>query len=373
MNKQLQTKYLTEINLITTIRLRLALIVAIVLYLSFFALDFFIYGNYPLALFFIIRLAVTAGLLAIYCLTLLSNFTRYAVWLCIFVGIFTAGGICLMINITEGSVSPYYQGLNLVVIGMFMANSFRTGYNIVIYVGILAMYVIATLLSPATVDLFYLFHALFFLTSTMIFMAIIGNLYANQYEKEFVIREKLRESEEKLERSYEAAKTEAEIDGLTQTFNRKHFIKRLERRITKSIFTDEGFYFIIFDIDHFKDLNDTLGHTFGDAVLKKIIKTVKQSVREGTDIGRYGGDEFMMLFGDGEPEQIVNRLISISDVIKNLSFEHDGKKIKVSASFGVSQFVPGKNISPKKLIKTADAALLEVKQTEKGGILFKEC
>jgi diguanylate cyclase (GGDEF)-like protein len=117
----------------------------------------------------------------------------------------------------------------------------------------------------------------------------------------------------------------------------------------------------IFDIDDFKLINDTYGHIFGDQVLKQIGNLVKAIVR-GTDIvARYGGEEFVILFTHTRLEDAVIAVEHIRRTISALTFLHNEKEVRVTATFGISSYLP-ENTNSTTLLHRADMGLYEGKK-----------
>ena len=92
----------------------------------------------------------------------------------------------------------------------------------------------------------------------------------------------------------------------------------------------------MFDIDHFKRINDEHGHQAGDSVLIQVANAVKLSIREIDSFGRYGGEEFLLVLPGTDPDVALSIAERICNLISNMSIEHDSSRIFVTASFGVS-------------------------------------
>lgn len=146
-------------------------------------------------------------------------------------------------------------------------------------------------------------------------------------------------------------------DPLTGIPNRRQLDRHLEKVTGKMI----PMSVIMLDIDHFKMVNDTYGHDVGDLVIRQFASVVKTSVRPADFLGRYGGEEFMVICGADRKEaaEIAERVRhAVSARPVNVS---DGQAINITASLGVAEYVPGD--SPRSLIDRADKALYTAKQT----------
>lgn len=152
------------------------------------------------------------------------------------------------------------------------------------------------------------------------------------------------------------------IDGLTRLTNRRSFIERSESEFERARRASlKGISCIMIDIDHFKRINDTLGHPAGDAVLVQTAGLLLDSARPYDEVGRYGGEEFAVLL----PETTIEVATMVAERLRQKIAEHEivvgRKKVKVTASFGVACF-PGEGIETiNDLLKAADKALYEAK------------
>ncbi len=138
-------------------------------------------------------------------------------------------------------------------------------------------------------------------------------------------------------------------DYLTGAFNRKKFFD-----ITENLSQNYNTV-VMMDIDHFKKINDTYGHSKGDLVLKEIVEIIKENIRKDDLIFRWGGEEFLILFKDVDAQTAFN----IIQKIKNLIETHDFDGIKVTASFGIKECK--EKITEKDLI-LVDKALYKAKE-----------
>ena len=152
----------------------------------------------------------------------------------------------------------------------------------------------------------------------------------------------------------------AYYDCLTQIPNRYLLFNRLEHLISQSERNKSSFALLYIDLDKFKVINDTKGHTFGDKVLREIADRLKKSIRNSDTVARIGGDEFIILL-----ENINNKgdvLIMVDTLIINLNSPIDinGDKLEVSCSVGVSIY-PDEGTTADALIAVADKAMYNVK------------
>jgi len=134
----------------------------------------------------------------------------------------------------------------------------------------------------------------------------------------------------------------ANTDVLTQLANRRYTFAHSELELRKSINNSKAFSIIIFDIDHFKLVNDTYGHSGGDEVLINTAKTANKFIREQDVLGRIGGEEFLAILSNTSLPQALEIAQRIQEAIEKQSVIFEGKTIKITASFGVAQYSPDK-------------------------------
>ncbi len=145
-------------------------------------------------------------------------------------------------------------------------------------------------------------------------------------------------------------------DPLTGALNRRQFNIELYKEIQRSKRYKHDLSMIIFDVDRFKEINDSFGHQTGDYVLQEIGKIVRENIRLMDVFARYGGDEFVILM----PEANIHGAIHLAGKLKKSIEEHEFQCTKkVSCSFGVSQYYEDE--SEDDFIKRADKALYEAK------------
>jgi len=156
----------------------------------------------------------------------------------------------------------------------------------------------------------------------------------------------------------------ATYDTLTGLYNRRYFEEKLGAEAQKSFYGGSPLSLVMVDIDHFKKVNDTLGHTEGDQALIKISSLLKSSVRKKDIVARYGGEEFILML----PEAVLKESFLIAERIRRLveetSFEVGKTEVNLTVSMGISNFPSHRAKSKEDLIRMADQALYDAK---KGG------
>ncbi|MDD9892632.1 MAG: EAL domain-containing protein [Gammaproteobacteria bacterium] len=159
----------------------------------------------------------------------------------------------------------------------------------------------------------------------------------------------------------------AYTDALTGAMNRAAFEERLQALAARIKRTGGSHALAFVDLDQFKIVNDTAGHHAGDALLKKIADTLRNSVREGDIVARLGGDEFALLLGDCMVTDARRRCQQVCDAVNAINFSWETRQYPVSASFGVAMF-DKKVDSVETLMGRADAACYVVKDQGRNGV-----
>jgi len=148
----------------------------------------------------------------------------------------------------------------------------------------------------------------------------------------------------------------ATTDKLTQAYNRAKFDEIIEREIERSWRHNRPLSLLMFDIDHFKQVNDTYGHAVGDCVLKTMAELVRKNMRKIDCFVRWGGEEFMIIASETDLKTAGNTAERIRKIIESYRFDEAGK---ITVSFGVTQF--GKDDTVDTFVKRADDALYKAK------------
>ncbi|MDC3960823.1 GGDEF domain-containing protein [Polyangium jinanense] len=160
-------------------------------------------------------------------------------------------------------------------------------------------------------------------------------------------------------------------DGLTKAFNKRYFLSRLETEIAYAKRHRAPLSLVMFDVDHFKRVNDTYGHLAGDYVLTKISKLTMNTVRTEDVFARYGGEEFGVICRGvtlGNAGILGERLRA---VVETTPFEHEGTRMQITISVGVAAHPDLPVETPEQLIAAADEALYQAKRTGRNRVLLK--
>ena len=152
----------------------------------------------------------------------------------------------------------------------------------------------------------------------------------------------------------------ATMDTLTGVYNRSYFHKIAVRKLKDRYTINTPISLIMFDLDKFKNINDNYGHIAGDVVLKKALESCKSILSNEHYIGRYGGEEFVILLNDTNLEKASKIAENIRAIIENTDIYYEGTIINITASFGI--FSSYKENKLRNLLKNADEALYKAKK-----------
>lgn len=185
------------------------------------------------------------------------------------------------------------------------------------------------------------------------------------------INTRLHETEEaakKLQHALTMQKDSATRDELTKLRNRAAYDREIVEAHQTFMRDGETVGVILCDIDHFKKINDTFGHAAGDQVLRIIGTLVSKNIRKSDFAARYGGEEFVLIFYGTDFDNIVKLAEKLRAVIENWKFTYDNNRVKVTMSFGVSQFVEGDD--PASIFKRVDGLLYKAKNAGRNCVKF---
>jgi diguanylate cyclase (GGDEF)-like protein len=149
------------------------------------------------------------------------------------------------------------------------------------------------------------------------------------------------------------------VDGLTQVFNRRYFLEQLEREVSRAKRYRRELSLILFDIDHFKVINDSYGHLAGDYVLKQLATVVKGKIRREDVLARYGGEEFAIILPEIDAPNAVQMADKVRRLVEKAPFKFEETKIAVTVSVGCASVGDADDAAT--LIKRTDDKLYEAK------------
>jgi two-component system cell cycle response regulator len=172
----------------------------------------------------------------------------------------------------------------------------------------------------------------------------------------------LRVLQEELESRNVLLQKMAITDELTKLFNRRHIFERLKEEIDRIRRHHYIFSCILADLDHFKKVNDTLGHQAGDTVLVELAKLFKQNIRSIDIIGRYGGEEFLVVQPYTNLEQGIVAAERLRKLVLGHRFSALEKAGALTLSIGLVSFVSGEKLEVDEVIRAVDKQLYQAKE-----------
>ena len=183
------------------------------------------------------------------------------------------------------------------------------------------------------------------------------------------LQEALEEREKELLEVNERLRFMSQTDALTGLDNRRHLNERIDEMFQHAQRLSEPFSLVMCDLDKFKSVNDTYGHQAGDEVLKQLAKMLKDEAREIDRVGRYGGEEFMLLLPGTVLDAAVTFAERVRKRIETHTFTFDGGTLQRTASFGVSGWPHPSIDASDALVRTADDALYVAKETGRNRVI----
>ncbi len=158
-------------------------------------------------------------------------------------------------------------------------------------------------------------------------------------------------------------------DGLTQLHNKRHFDEMLDREVARAKRYKRSFSLLVFDIDHFKRINDRFGHLAGDAILRQLGSVLLGRLRVNDVLARIGGEEFALI----TPEVGVDGAKELADKIRRLiadtRFEFEGARVDVTVSVGIAEWQPHYE-DGLEVLQAADAKMYEAKRSGRNRVCF---
>jgi two-component system, cell cycle response regulator len=166
-----------------------------------------------------------------------------------------------------------------------------------------------------------------------------------------------------LLKAREDLRDQATRDSLTRLWNRSSILNELGRELARSEREARPLGVVIVDLDHFKHINDTYGHLAGDAVLREAARRMQNSIRQYDSIGRYGGEEFLILFPGCSADDCFAQADRLRKQLAQAEMSVNESSLRVTASFGVTTAMPGESCTQEALIRRADEALYVAKKS----------
>jgi len=196
--------------------------------------------------------------------------------------------------------------------------------------------------------------------------AVYDNVREDQRRQDALEREKL-----ELLHESDRMRHHAEHDGLTGLWNRRVIVERLSEEMIRCQRDEMPLSVILADVDHFKKINDTFGHPVGDVVLQEISAVLSRTLRSYDCVGRYGGEEFLMILPNCGMESALLRGEQLRLAVQAACIQDGETSLQVTASFGVASVIPSQDTA-ETIIRAADAALYQAKSSGRNCVIEAE-
>ena len=183
------------------------------------------------------------------------------------------------------------------------------------------------------------------------------------------LQEDLESREHELEEMNDKLRRVSQTDGLTGLDNRRYLEERLNEMFEHSLRLHEPLSAVMCDIDHFKSVNDTHGHQAGDAILRQFADLIKKQAREIDRVGRYGGEEFMIILPGTVLDAAVTFAERVREEIDNHVFKYEDLALERTVSCGVASWPHPRIASRDELIRAADDSLYVAKETGRNKVV----
>jgi diguanylate cyclase (GGDEF)-like protein len=183
------------------------------------------------------------------------------------------------------------------------------------------------------------------------------------------LQDALEERERQLLEANERLRHMSQTDSLTGLDNRRYLEERIDEMFEHARRLNEPFACVMCDLDRFKSVNDSHGHQAGDAVLKQFARILRDEVREIDRVGRYGGEEFMLLLPGTVLDAAVTFAERVRKEVEGHTFTFDGTQICRTASFGVSAWPHPRVGNCDALVRAADDALYVAKEMGRNRVI----
>jgi diguanylate cyclase (GGDEF)-like protein len=163
-------------------------------------------------------------------------------------------------------------------------------------------------------------------------------------------------------RLFERVRSLSVRDSLTDLYNHRYSISLLGNEFDRVGRYEEGVGLLMIDIDHFKEVNDRWGHPVGDSVLREVASILKETLRAVDAVGRYGGEEFMVILPHTDRAEALQTAERVRRRIEGHQFRSGDDELRVTVSVGVACYPAERVESPAALIREADKALYKAKE-----------
>ncbi len=366
-NKKLETEFRATYlhsNLETT---KKALGIAFLIYILSSFLDIPFYHTIRPITFLVIYVIILPIAIVVYLLSHYPIFKKRIIPITTTVTAIGGIGTLIMVGLSRPPVSYFaHAGLILIFLSLYSVIRILFIYATLTCIFLVCSYeVVFLFIKPIPYPVFVCTN--FFLLSAFILSMIGGYIIESYARQNFIQLKIIQEDSVKLHELNRELKRLATIDPLTKLYNRNFMENKIEEAISLFKRKQLPISFLFLDLDNFKEINDTYGHSFGDKVLAEVARIIRLSLRKEDLAFRYGGDEFCILFINADLNDAARVGWRLLEKIKKFALDNN---LNFGISGGCIQIGPGMS-SADDIIKGADKVLYRAKQQGKGRI-FKE-
>ncbi|MEC4804933.1 MAG: diguanylate cyclase [Jaaginema sp. PMC 1079.18] len=170
----------------------------------------------------------------------------------------------------------------------------------------------------------------------------------------------------------ETLENQSSHDALTHLYNRRHLAQTLPQALNKARSANQSLCVVMVDVDHFKKFNDTWGHGAGDRVLEVVAQFLADNIRQHDIAYRYGGEEFLLVLQQIEPNIALSRIQNLCTALRQLTIPYENHNLSITVSCGIASF-PDCGQSDRELLQKADAALYQAKAQGRDRVVLAPC
>ncbi len=157
-------------------------------------------------------------------------------------------------------------------------------------------------------------------------------------------------------------------DPLTEIYNRRAYDRRIDEEMKRYLRYKNVFSLLLFDVDHFKKINDQYGHAIGDKCLKEIINRIKPALRDADFLARFGGEEFMILLPETDQKGAKEVAEKLRSLVEKIEFLHKDNPIQITVSIGVTHILP-EDKDHETIFNRVDMAMYEAKNSGRNRVI----
>jgi diguanylate cyclase (GGDEF)-like protein len=188
-----------------------------------------------------------------------------------------------------------------------------------------------------------------------------------------ILRNRVKQQTRTIRESEERFRHLAQHDGLTGLKNRGEVLAALDIELERCRREQTTLTVVLADIDHFKRVNDTYGHLAGDAALRRFAEALLAGIRGYDHVGRYGGEEFLLVLVGVLPEELERRLAELHAGISNLTVRDQDTEFRITCSLGAIFTEPGRSpVDRRGALQAADRSLYEAKKAGRNRIVCRK-